>query len=109
LIKGKLLRLSEELGVQASFQSSPYRSQRCSSCGLVLKSNRKKKLYSCSCGYTEDSDINAANNHEVELISLPVGLSHLGINNINGFYWKPSGVFDLNGKEITVPNTIKSY
>jgi IS605 OrfB family transposase len=40
-----------------------YTSQTCSSCGLKEKSNRiGQSLYSCSCGYRANADINAARN-----------------------------------------------
>ena len=69
-------------------------------CGLVRKSQRKGKIYSCECGYVGDSDMNASLNHEIELPSVS-HLRHLG-HNKEGFYWKPSGIFDLNDNELTV-------
>ncbi len=35
-------------------------SQECSKCGKVKKSNRRKELYICSCGYHENADVNAS-------------------------------------------------
>ena len=99
-ILDKLKRRCEEQKVSAVEQCCVYRSQRCSMCGLVRKSQRKGKVYSCDCGYCDDSDINAARNHEVELPSVS-HLRHLGYN-IKGFYWKPDGIFDLDGNELTV-------
>ncbi|MBS7529640.1 transposase [Hazenella sp. IB182353] len=44
-------------------QVDPYNtSQACSECGLIVKKGLKDRVHSCSCGYTEDRDINAAKN-----------------------------------------------
>ena len=103
LINSKLERKCEELGVQVSYSSCSYRSQRCSSCGFVHKLNRKGKIFSCKdCGYCDDSDINAAKNHEIDLPHLDKNLCHLGLSNLLGFYWLESGLFDINGKKRTV-------
>ena len=108
LISGKVIRLCEELGVQVTEQTSAYRSQRCSCCGMVLKRNRKKKCYICeNCGLVIDSDYNASLNHECELPDVPVWLSSLHLNKTSGFFWKPEGFFDVNGKELRVPCTEK--
>lgn len=107
LIKSKVERLCEELGVQVKYNSSPYRSQRCNRCGLVLKSNRNKKVFCCKgCGYVEDSDINASKNHEQDLPFISFKSNVL--NNLEGFYWRLDGLFDINGKEITVPYANKT-
>ncbi|WP_369411283.1 zinc ribbon domain-containing protein [Polycladospora coralii] len=37
-------------------------SQAYSECGLIVKKELKHRVHSCSCGYTEDRDINAAKN-----------------------------------------------
>lgn len=42
-IRNKLISRCELLGVQVVLQSSVYRSQRCSGCGLVRKANRDKR------------------------------------------------------------------
>jgi transposase len=104
LIRDKIKARCEELGVQVRLQSCTYRSQRCSSCGLVRKSQRKGKLYSCECGFKSDSDLNAALNHEVELPDIPWELRRER-RNINGFYWLESGFFDLNRVEFRVSLT----
>ena len=105
LILDKLKRRCEEQKVFVKEQSCVYRSQRCSACGLVRKSQRKGKIYSCECGYVEDSDINASLNHEVDLPSVD-SLRHLRLN-VKGFYWLPEGIFDLSGNEFTVRSTVK--
>jgi len=103
LIRDKLYSALEILGVQVKEQSSTYRSQRCSVCGLVLKSNRKGKLYFCKdCGNAIDADLNASLNHEAILPDVPYDLRSSGLN-LKGFYWKPEGFFDLNGEVLTVP------
>ena len=100
LILDKLKRHCEEEKVSLKEQSCVYRSQRCCVCGLVRKSQRKGKIYSCVCGYVGDADMNASKNHEIELPPID-HLRHLNHNKL-GFYWKPDGVFDLNGNEFTV-------
>jgi len=102
LIKDKLLRICEEQKVFVFEQSCVYRSQRCSQCGLVRKSNRNGKTYCCGgCGYVGDADVNASLNHEIDLPSLD-DLRVLGYNH-EGFYWLESGIYNLNHKELTVP------
>jgi transposase len=87
-------------GVLLKYQSSSYRSQRCSSCGVVLKSNRKGKEYTCKhCGLVIDSDYNAALNHEIELPEIPYDIRKLNLNR-KGFYWLESGLFDLDGRSL---------
>ena len=104
LIRDKLLRKCEELEVLVIQQSPTYRSQRCHQCGLVRKANRKGKEYKCSgCGMICDADLNAAINHEQELPSVPYNLRKLRKNRGNGFYWKPSGFFEITGEELRVP------
>jgi transposase len=106
LIEEKLQRYCEENGVRFQLQSSTYRSQRCSCCGLVRKANRKGKIYSCkSCGYSDDSDFNAAKNHEIELPDIPFALRKMERNRGGGFYWLSSGFFDLSGQELRVPDS----
>ena len=102
-IRDKLILRCEQLEVPIIHQSSVYRSQRCSSCGLTRKSNRQGKTYSCDCGNTMDADLNASKNHEIDLPNVD-GLRNLGYN-IEGFYWNPVGVYDLEGSEIRVPSS----
>ena len=93
LIKQKFIRLSEEKGFLFVEQDNKFRSQRCSKCGWTHKVNRKGKTFKCSkCGYCTDADLNAASNHEPELVELPekVWLQHL--NRTTGFYWFEEGV-----------------
>lgn len=53
-------------------------SRTCSSCGIIDAEARKGKTFKCSCGHTEDADINAAKNilrlglslHESEKLAL---------------------------------------
>ena len=67
-IQRKVLMLAEDQNVSVKLQSSAYRSQRCSCCGMVRKANRKGKVYSCKgCGFVCDADLNAARNHEQDL------------------------------------------
>jgi hypothetical protein len=103
-IRDKVGSKAQELGVQVIEQSSVYRSQRCSGCGLVRKANRKGKAYKCEgCGIEIDSDFNAALNHEVELPEIPWTLRKLGLNRGKGFFWKPNGLFDHAGGSLESP------
>lgn len=102
-IRTAVERRCEEEGVLLTEQGSIYRSQRCSSCGFVHKKNRNKKEFKCtSCGHHLDADLNGALNHEAELNSIPYALMSMKLNMI-GFYWLESGLYDLHGEEITVP------
>lgn len=108
IIRDKISSRCEVNGVYFTLQSCIYRSQRCSQCGLVRKSNRKGKIYICGCGYSDDADFNASCNHEQTLPDIPTKLRKLNLNR-KGFYWKESGFYDLTGVSLTVePNpTIK--
>lgn len=109
LIRDKVESVCEEQGVLVIHQSSTYRSQRCSECGLVRKANRKGKIYSCKyCGCEIDSDLNAARNHEVVLPEIPWTLQKMNKNRGNGFFWKPTGFFDMNGGILEYPLPSKS-
>jgi len=110
LIRDKLEKVAEEEGFCIFLQSSTYRSQRCSQCGLVRKANRKGKLYECkNCGLKIDADLNAAINHAEKLPDVPIVLRKLNLNH-KGFFWKPKGFYALTGEALTVPfsNVIKS-
>ncbi len=100
IILDKLKRYCEEQKVFVKEQCCVYRSQRCSVCGLVRKSQREGKVYSCQCGNTIDSDLNASLNHEIDLPDVDF-MRHLSYN-IEGFYWRLDGVYDLDGNELTV-------
>lgn len=103
LIRDKLLSYCEEHGVRVVSQSAAYRSQRCSGCGLVLKSNRRGKQYCCKrCGLEIDADLNAALNHECELPILTFDMGRV-LNSRKGFYWISEGIYLLTGEEFTVP------
>lgn len=107
LIATKIFNLAEELGVQVILQSCIYRSQRCSGCGMVCKKHRKGKVYTCSnCGLNIDSDVNAALNHEADLPDIPMSFTALKLNK-TGFFWKETGLFDLSGQELGVPDANK--
>lgn len=102
LIRDKFYRRAEEQEVLVKTDPSTYYSQRCSSCGLVRKSQRKNKTYLCkNCGLLIDADLNAATNHQLDLPDVS-GLRNLKLNVI-GFFWKLIGCFTLEGVELTVP------
>ena len=100
IIRDKVESLCELIGVQVNHQSSTYRSQRCSGCGMVRKSNRKRKSYECkSCGLILDADYNASLNHEISLPEIPYNFRNLKLNR-EGFFWLESGLFDLDGRSL---------
>ena len=99
-IRDKVEAIGEELGVQVTHQSSTYRSQRCSGCGVVRKANRKGEKFECSnCGLVLCADLNASLNHAVQLPEIPWTFRELKKNR-KGFFWKKSGLFDLNGTSL---------
>lgn len=100
--------LCQDSGVHYKEQSSPYRSQRCSSCGWVYKKNRKGKVFHCvKCDYIDDADHNASINHEQELYELAHGLINHKLNSI-GFYWLSNGIFDIKYEVLAVSHCPKS-
>jgi len=103
IIERKIKMKSEEQNVSVILNSPIYRSQRCSSCGLVKKSQRKEKMYNCSCGNKIDADLNGALNNEIALPSIPFWLSSYKLNKV-GFYWNPNGFFNLDGEELMGPS-----
>ena len=106
VIRDSLIRITEELGVQVNQQSSAYRSQRCSDCGLVRKASRKGKLFICPhCGLAIDADINAAKNHEQLLPDLPRCDMLSSLSKTEGFFWKSEGLFSLDGSVLRVPDS----
>ena len=103
LIKDKLIRLSEDKGFVFIEQDNKFRSQRCSQCGWTHKSNRKGKTFKClNCEFVADSDLNAASNHETDLIDLPQSIWYKHINRSIGFYWLKDKV--VYGQECIVPD-----
>lgn len=107
-IREKVERRCKLEEVLLEYNSSTFMSQRCHVCGLVLKSNRRGKVYTCkNCGYEGDADYNSACNHQQELTKLPIGLRKSGINR-SGFLWKTEGLYFLNGEALTVPLSKKA-
>ena len=93
LIKDKLVSLSEDKGFVFTEQDNKYRSQRCSACGWTHKLNRKGKTFKCKrCRFLTDSDLNAASNHEVELVEIPRQVWLQKLNRSSGFYWNEDSV-----------------
>ena len=87
-IQQKLQDVCLQNGVRFVLQESPYRSQRCSSCGYVHSKNRSSKDFKClKCGFTADADLNAATNHVVDLPDLDRFV--VGNYNKSGFLWNP--------------------
>jgi transposase len=107
-IKDKMERLAEEKGFLLQGNSSPFRSQRCSSCGWVLKTNRKGKTFTCSrCGFHHDADLNAASNHSFDLVEIPFWVRRRKLNR-QGFYWLETGLFTV-GHEPIVRDAKESF
>jgi len=65
---GKLSQMADEAGTLFTKRNPAYTSQKCSSCGVICKSNRQGKNYKCACGNEIDADWNAA-----------INLSHMGV------------------------------
>src|SRR5258706_431176 len=90
LISEKIGMLAEEQKVSVILQKSPYKSQRCSSCGFVHMKNRKSKKFKCqnkSCGLVIGADLNAAQNNEKQLECLDFkNVKHRSLNS-KGFFW----------------------
>lgn len=100
IIENKIKSYGEESGVQIVLKPSMYKSQRCSGCGVVKKSNRKGKLYHCHlCDTKMDADLNSALNNAIDLPNVPFGFNQLKLN-IKGFFWKENGFYDLVGEEL---------
>ncbi len=93
----KLKELCEVEGTEFSEVPNEFRSQRCSHCGFVHKSNRKGKTFKClRCGFVADADLNAASNLEIDLFEIPFWVRSSRLNR-QGFFWKPDGLFDGAG------------
>ena len=104
LIKRKLVSLGEEKGFQVIEQASSFRSQRCSRCGWTHKLNRKGKTFKCQrCSFITDADLNAASNHEAELVDLGQQ-AWRNAELKSGFYWKSLTC----GQELIVPGVLKT-
>ena len=104
-IKEKLKNVCKEIGVRIIFTSPTYKSQRCSNaeCGWTQKSNRKDKVFTCKvCKFKIDSDKNSGRNQIIILPYVPRDMRNLRLN-LKGFFWKPDGFYDKDGKEFRVP------
>lgn len=56
-------------GVRVHLTTPSYTSQQCSCCGAIIKGNRNQRNYECkACGFTSDSDCNAAQNIRYRLL-----------------------------------------
>ena len=49
-------------GIKMVYIDPKYTSQRCSSCGVIKKQQRKRNIYQCSCGNHVHADLNASRN-----------------------------------------------
>lgn len=67
-VLAKLQHLTEEAGILFTKSNPAYTSQKCSSCGVIDKSNRRGKIYQCACGLEIDADLNAS-----------INISHMGV------------------------------
>lgn len=95
-IRDKVHDYCLEHGVHVKEQSCTYRSQRCSGCGIVRKSNRKGKVYNCKhCKLEIDADLNASLNLAIDLPEIPYGFRKSRNNLGNGFYWRENGYFSF--------------
>ncbi len=67
-------------GIKVEYTPAQYTSQKCSKCGIILKSNRKSQaIYECSkCSFCLNADLNASRNirqNYLDAISNPSGAS----------------------------------
>lgn len=53
---------AQTVGINVAYIDPRYTSQRCNQCGIIDKTNRKKNHYTCKCGWSCDSDLNASMN-----------------------------------------------
>jgi transposase len=97
----KIESLSFNSGVRIEKVNPIYTSQRCSCCGWVRSTNRKRKQFRCvKCNFALDADLNASLNICADL--RPIGTAErLLCKNRMGFYWCEVG------KELIVPSTQK--
>ena len=97
-IRKKIESLCEQSGVLINEVEPSFTSLRCSCCGWVRSSNRKKELFECSnCGFATDADYNASLN-----IRMDFGLPRSKRRS----YSKKTGFFLLvSGQEHIVPDT----
>lgn len=103
VIDDKTMRYLEEGGVHQNLTPPTYKSQRCSECGWVHKSNRKGKDFFCSrCGSFMDADFNGAKNNEIDLYPISDQFRKLNLNRTTGFYWNSEGMFNENGEKLRV-------
>ena len=57
----------------------------------------------CKCGYQNDSDLNAALNHTIDLPYINSDFRKKRYNLGHGFYWKSDGLYSVSGEELGVP------
>ncbi len=108
LIRSKLIDFAQQFGVQILEQNSAYRSQRCNQCGYVNRKNRVGKVFRCKhCSFQADADCNASCNHRDNLPNSDKMRFLLLLDKNKGFFWKEEGFFNLEGQELTVPDTYK--
>ncbi len=104
----KVESICDEAGVQLHYKASTCKSQRCSCCGWVHEKNRNKKLFACQrCGASLDADLNGSRNNQIDLPDVKDFIMATKLNKKSGFYWKPDGLFGIDGKELGVPNAQK--
>jgi len=70
---------AEALGKHIVYINPAYTSQECSTCGKILKSQRKGNKYECSCGYRGHSDLNAALNIRNRFLNSQDASKYLGV------------------------------
>lgn len=61
-VKNVFIRMAYKYGLSITLVNPKYTSQECSHCHMILKENRNAGYYSCSCGFSENADLNAAIN-----------------------------------------------
>jgi IS605 OrfB family transposase len=74
-ISNAIVNKAERMGIAVDYVNPAYTSQRCSKCGLIGIRNHHK--FSCSCGFSQHADINAADNIRLSYAVLRSGGLHI--------------------------------
>jgi IS605 OrfB family transposase len=90
---------ADALGKHVVYINPAYTSQECSSCGIVLKSQRKGNMYECSCGYKGHSDLNAAINIRNRFLTSPEFLKISG-----AIVDEPNESGEISGSSLEIDN-----